>query len=334
MARSHGRILARIWTDPEFLALDGEAQRAYMMLLSQPDLTHAGTLPLTIRRWSRLCGDGDVKALTASLRRLADARFVLVDGDTEELLIRTLIRNDGVFKQPKVLLSARSDAAAISSPKLRSALAAELSLCPLEEVTEKARADVAATLAQMVETLSPPPEPPPDTPTDTHSDTPGEGSTPGGDTPAETPGDGYSLARGGSPTPAPTPAPAPTVSDGAPSAALALVEDHQPTTAGDMVAEYVDACRKRPPEAHLKRIGQQVKALLAESIDADDIRAGLVIARERGLQPTALPGAVNEAMNAGGRIASRAGPPPNHTAQRTAANLEIVARYEAQERGA
>ncbi len=331
MARSHGRILARIWTDPEFLALDGEAQRAYMMLLSQPDLTHAGTLPLTIRRWSRLCGDGDVKALTASLRRLADARFVLVDGDTEELLIRTLIRNDGVFKQPKVLLSAKSDAAAISSPKLRSALAAELSLCPLDEVTEKARADVAATLAEMVETLSPPP----DTPTDTHSDTPGEGSAVGTT---------YACARGGSPTPTPTPAPtvtptpAPTVSDGAPSAApsaaLALVEDHQPTTAGDMVAEYVDACRKRPPEAHLKRIGQQVKALLAESIDADDIRAGLVIARERGLQPTALPGAVNEAMNAGGRIASRAGPPPNHTAQRTAANLEIVARYEAQERGA
>jgi hypothetical protein len=53
MARGHGRILTSIWEDSDFLALDEREQRLYLFLISQPNLNHAGLLPLTLRRWSR-----------------------------------------------------------------------------------------------------------------------------------------------------------------------------------------------------------------------------------------------------------------------------------------
>ena len=103
MPRTHGRIYATIWDNADFAALSGGAQRTYLMLLTQPNLGHSGLLPLTVRRWSLLCADATVETLRAGLAELAAARFVVVDEATEELLVRTLIRNDGVWKQPKVL---------------------------------------------------------------------------------------------------------------------------------------------------------------------------------------------------------------------------------------
>ena len=44
MARSEARVLVSIWSDPDWLALTSTAQRAYLLLLSQPKLSLAGCL--------------------------------------------------------------------------------------------------------------------------------------------------------------------------------------------------------------------------------------------------------------------------------------------------
>src|SRR5690606_3008724 len=136
MARGHGRVLSSIWTDPDFIALDVYAQRMYLFLLSQSDLTHAGLVPMRIRRWPTKLSGGSVEGIGEALEALSQARFIVLDHDTEEVLIRTFVRNDGVWKQPLVMLRMREDAREIESPALRKAFADELPRIPLGELRD------------------------------------------------------------------------------------------------------------------------------------------------------------------------------------------------------
>ncbi|MFE2407028.1 hypothetical protein ACFXDE_01655 [Kitasatospora sp. NPDC059408] len=137
MARGHGRILTRIWDDPDFTALPGEIQRLYLFLISQPNLNHAGLLPLTLKRWSSKAHGLSPEVLRRQLAVLAERRFVVVDEDTEELLVRSFVRNDGVWKQPQVMGAMVSGALEISSRRLRSALLAEVERIPLDELSDE-----------------------------------------------------------------------------------------------------------------------------------------------------------------------------------------------------
>jgi hypothetical protein len=126
MARSYAAIHQRIWADPEWRALDLGAQHLYLLLISQPQMNLAGVLPLQLRKWAS-CVDGwDIGDVAKALDRLCDARFVLVDEDTEEVLIRTLIRNDGSYKIPNVLKSLLQVAEGTQAAALRAALSVEL----------------------------------------------------------------------------------------------------------------------------------------------------------------------------------------------------------------
>lgn len=136
MARSHGRIYSVIWSDPDFLALTPTAQRLYLFLLTQPDLNQAGLVALRTRRWSRSAKALNADSLAADLAELETARFVLVDEDTEEVLLRTFVRNDGVHRQPNVMRRMGEDALEIASPQLRRGLLAELLKLDMEELSD------------------------------------------------------------------------------------------------------------------------------------------------------------------------------------------------------
>ena len=120
MARGHGRILTSIWEDADFLALEEREQRLYLFLISQPNLNHAGLLDLTLRRWSRKARGLTSADLENLLQSLEAARFIVMDDDTEELLIRSFIRNDGVWRMPKVMGAMVSGALEISSRRVPS----------------------------------------------------------------------------------------------------------------------------------------------------------------------------------------------------------------------
>ncbi|MEU8920395.1 hypothetical protein AB0D10_05565 [Kitasatospora sp. NPDC048545] len=137
MARGHGRVLTRIWDDPDFTALPGEIQRLYLFLISQPNLNHAGLLPLTLKRWSSRAHGLSPAVLREQLAVLSARRFVVVDEDTEELLVRSFVRNDGVWKQPQVMGAMVSGALEITSRPLRAALLAEVERIPLDELSDE-----------------------------------------------------------------------------------------------------------------------------------------------------------------------------------------------------
>lgn len=135
MARDFGRILSRIWDDKDFLALESGPQRLYCFLVTQANLNHAGLLPMTLRKWAKKAPDLTPEVVLRDLRALAAARFVVVDEDSEEVLIRTFIRNDNVYKMPRVMGSAVSGALEIESHRLRRALLLEMDRIPLDELS-------------------------------------------------------------------------------------------------------------------------------------------------------------------------------------------------------
>ena len=77
----------------------------------------------------------DIEAL---MKGLESARYVVIDRDTQELLIRTFIRNDGVLLSPNLATSAIREYAEVMSEKLRTAIEKELVTAYREDSSLKA----------------------------------------------------------------------------------------------------------------------------------------------------------------------------------------------------
>lgn len=125
MARTHARIQGEIWANAEWRVLRRDAQWAYVLLLSQPQINNCGVLPLTLRRWSALSAGTTVDDLLAALHELEEWWFIVCDYETEEVLVRTFIRHDRVERQPNVLLSAERQFREVQSARIREVLRAE-----------------------------------------------------------------------------------------------------------------------------------------------------------------------------------------------------------------
>jgi hypothetical protein len=154
MARTEARLMVSIWEDPDFLALSATAQRLFMFLISQPDLAHDGVIPLRERRWSKKAAGMTAAQVAADLDELSATRFVVVDEDTEELLVRSFIRRDKVYRQPNVLRSARDHLSTVSSAAIRDSVGAELAR--IQEEAEDIPEGSKGVLMGMVEAFANP----------------------------------------------------------------------------------------------------------------------------------------------------------------------------------
>lgn len=146
----YGKLFSRIWSDEHFTALDGRSQQVYCLLISYSTRNLAGVLPLTLKRWAKATADATTNTLTRALCILSDNKFVAVDWETEEVLIRTFIRNDEVYRQPNLMEAARKFALQIESQGLRWVLHDELMRLPDHKHADK----TALTANRLVEGLS------------------------------------------------------------------------------------------------------------------------------------------------------------------------------------
>jgi hypothetical protein len=163
MARSEARLAVEIWNDEDFLALTSEAQRMFMFLISQSDLAHDGVIALRVRRWCNSARGLSAFTVASALEELSAARFIVVDEAAEELLIRSFIRRDKVFKQPNVLRAAADHLPLVTGSAIRMALAVELARISQTPMPE-ASAGIIAEMRQALPdpTHNPPPNPSPD----------------------------------------------------------------------------------------------------------------------------------------------------------------------------
>lgn len=328
MARSEARIFTTIWQDVEFLALSEGAQRLYLFLLSQPDLGHCGLIALRERRWARTAAGLTAERVTTALKELDAARFIVIDEDTEEVLVRSLIRRDQIWKQPNVMKSAREAAQLIESRAVGLALLEELERIPAEEGSELARRVLSEFMEELANSLSNPSRNPSDDPSgrgpgdgdpsgnpsakgSSHADASASHgnvhagqqaasnpsrnpSAKGSETPSRPPsqgkGEGYGGQGEASPIPG-IPSPPP------PSAGTAAPSPEDDVTARTIVGEWIDRCAKRPPNQVIGQIAKHIKDLLNEGIDPNDVRRGLAEWMTRDLHPSVLPSLVNAVMN-------------------------------------
>ena len=126
MPRSYAKLLTTIWQNSDFVALDASAQRLYLLIISQPDLTHCGAIPIRPRRWARLAPDTTIDDIETALAILIAARFVIGDRDTEELLVRSFMRHDGATVNPNLRKAMTTAIHQIESVELQTVAAAEL----------------------------------------------------------------------------------------------------------------------------------------------------------------------------------------------------------------
>lgn len=318
MARSYARIMTAIWRDVDFLALTERAQRVFLLLVTQPDISAAGTLPLRARRWASYAKDSTGAGLAEGLKELEQQRFIVADKTTEELLIRSFVKWDGGYgnrKRVPVILSAAVD---VTSDVIRKALRIEFEKVGLptalltdavsdsasDAVTDRASVvNLAEVREERQEALL--------SQVDALSD---------GIADAVTLSDrvvvGY-VSSSGTTTHNPQPVPPPAGAD-------------EPLGTQAIVADWIDGCRKRPPRNVIGQISKHVKALLEEGIDPADVQTGLAEwASRSGLHPSTLPSVVNGVMNRSTR------PPvavakPSTTDARVAAAQALKAHFAAE----
>lgn len=94
MARTRATIYVTCWNDADFRALPALAKYLYWSLLAQSKLTIAGCLDLKVGRWADLSPDTPPDLVEHLLDVLEDRRYVAVDRETDELVIRTFVKHD------------------------------------------------------------------------------------------------------------------------------------------------------------------------------------------------------------------------------------------------
>lgn len=125
MARSHAKILTSIWQDEDFVGLSAAAQRMYFVLISQPKLSTCGVVDYMPSRLARTCRGMDAGSVEAAVTELEQHRFVIVDHSTDEVMIRTFVRNDGVCHRWQMVVSMWSAWGNVLSERIRLAIVVE-----------------------------------------------------------------------------------------------------------------------------------------------------------------------------------------------------------------
>jgi hypothetical protein len=155
MARRYAQIALDVWSDPDFRQLSHGAQWLYWLLISQPTMSAAGVLPLQERRWAKLAADTGRDDVEKLLAELDAARYVLVDEDTEEALVRSYLRNDGSWRLPNLAKTAFTQARQIVSARLRAAMVEELCRIPFGSLDGKRAEDTRQLARETIAALSP-----------------------------------------------------------------------------------------------------------------------------------------------------------------------------------
>ncbi len=154
MANAAAMINEGLWRkDRDFQRLPRLAQCTFCQVLSQKDLDTAGGLTLNMDLLAKACDELTVEQLVADFAVLEERRFIFVDYETDELLVRSYVRLVSAVGGPKnrAWLSVPKNARMIASPKIRHELAVEL---------RRLRRKEADDLADEIDPLGTPPEPP------------------------------------------------------------------------------------------------------------------------------------------------------------------------------
>lgn len=126
MARDHARIKLSIWDDPDFLRLSCLEQHAYFVLASHKGLSRCGVTTFIPSHFEDHARDMTPAKLKATIKGLRSARFVVIDDKTQELLVRTYVRHDGVFDRENMGKAVGTAFETVISGRIKESIGEEL----------------------------------------------------------------------------------------------------------------------------------------------------------------------------------------------------------------
>lgn len=151
MARRHARLMVSIWDDEDFIQLTSVEQNVFFALISSRDLSWCGVLPHLPKRLARNASDLTERKVTAAISRLRDERFVVIDDDTDELLVRRFVHYDEVMKQPNVAKGMATAMSRVHSQHLSSIMLDELGREMVDNSDFKGWASLRASFPELFE---------------------------------------------------------------------------------------------------------------------------------------------------------------------------------------
>jgi hypothetical protein len=126
MSRDYAKTNVTIWQDSDFRALPFPAQHLYMTMWAHPELSYCGVLDWRPGRLAALAAGWDAHAIRTFADCLASRHFIVIDEETEEVLVRSWVRWEEILKQPRLSVSYVKAFSVVASNVLRSVLVHEL----------------------------------------------------------------------------------------------------------------------------------------------------------------------------------------------------------------
>ena len=152
MARTYAQVKVSIWQDDDFRALSVDAQHLYFLLLTSPTLNLAGVHDWRPKRIATLTKGLTPAAVDKAAVELQRQRYVIIDTDTEEVLVRTLIRHDNILRGALTAAGMVSGWTSTYSIRLRAAIADEVRKLAREGLTEGVLKRIAPVLEYVPDT--------------------------------------------------------------------------------------------------------------------------------------------------------------------------------------
>ena len=178
----YGKIFKRAWGDADFKALTCQQQLLYLKLVSQTDISLAGVLTLATIRWAGQTAGVTDKDIARTLAELEAARFIVCDRETQEVLVRSYVRNDLGWRSSKTMKAVKAAVGRILSPRLRGVVSAELLKVDTSGLSDRKSETYELSPREYIDSVirdlvdeNPPVDTPCDTPSDTPCDTPSDG---------------------------------------------------------------------------------------------------------------------------------------------------------------
>ena len=126
MARNYAQIQTSIWTNDDILDLDMTEQWLYLHLVTHGKLSYCGTMDWRPKRIPPMAHGLTLGEVTDAAEVLQAKRYIIVDEDTEEVLVRSFIRNDGLLKQKNMGGAVANAYKDVGSRQLRGVIVHEL----------------------------------------------------------------------------------------------------------------------------------------------------------------------------------------------------------------
>lgn len=126
MPREHAQVNIGIWEDPDFRALPPQAQHLYFVLWMDPGLSYCGVVDWRPGRIAPRSAGWRVDDLKDAADCLRARHFIVTDDESEECLIRSWVRWDGLMKQPRLAVSYANAYGSVGSNLIRGVIIDEL----------------------------------------------------------------------------------------------------------------------------------------------------------------------------------------------------------------